>query len=49
MINIFIYTFPPITFERKCVLFHVNKRHFYKGHFRNSVNECTFARILDRF
>ena len=43
------HRFSSITFARICILFHIIKRRFYGGHFRISVNESTFPRIVDRF
>ena len=43
------FHFSSITFERKCVLFHVIERQFYEGHFRNSVNKSIFLGSLTEF
>ena len=43
------FHFSSIAFAPKCILFHIIKRQFYGGHFRISVNESTFPRIVDRF
>ena len=47
-IHIFIINFhcSAINFKLMSVLFHVNKRQFYEGHFRNRTNESTVSRII---
>ena len=43
------FHFQIINFKLECMLFHVNKRQFYEGHFRNRVNESTNSRIVTVF